>query len=164
MHHLWVHQKARSFLMELRFSRVQKYYPINNLWIYDNILSLECITTNVERRNGTMLDSGTTKRCAVRMGSTKLVKKVNINNFIANIVHYLPVRMRVRKFNKRIFLESNVTHSYRNRKCRYYIDLICRAMINDLKWWADDDKGLWRLETSLEESLVAINFSGSIRK
>ena len=48
-----------------------------------------------------MLDSGTTKRCAVRMGSTKLVKKVNINNFIANIVYYLPVRMRVRKFNKR---------------------------------------------------------------
>merc|ERR1719215_541561 len=30
-------------------------------------LSLECITTNVERRNGRMLDSATTKRCAVRM-------------------------------------------------------------------------------------------------
>ena len=50
------------------------YYPINDSWNYDNILSLECITTNVERRNGRMLDSATTKRCAVRMGSTKLVK------------------------------------------------------------------------------------------
>ena len=71
MHHLWVHRKARSFLMELRCN---KHFPINNLWFYDTIFSLECITTNVEKRNGMMLDSAITKQFAVRMGSTKLVK------------------------------------------------------------------------------------------
>ena len=73
MHHLWAHQKARSSLMELRCS-TKTYFIINYLCIHDNILSLECITTNVERRNGMMLDSAITKRCAVRMGSTKVVK------------------------------------------------------------------------------------------
>ena len=36
--------------------------------------SLEYITTNVERRNGMMLDSAIAKQFAVRMGNTKLVK------------------------------------------------------------------------------------------
>ena len=68
---MWVLQKARSFLMELRCN---KHFPINNLWLYDTIFSLECITTNVERKSGMMLDSAITKQFAVRMGSTKLVK------------------------------------------------------------------------------------------
>ena len=36
--------------------------------------SLEYITTNVERRNGMMLDSAIAKQFAVRMGSTNHVK------------------------------------------------------------------------------------------
>ena len=62
----------------------------------------------MERRNGEMLDSATTKQFAVRMGSTKLVKIEQTLTILLPILFNILKSIKPRS-------ESEVTHAHSNR-------------------------------------------------